>query len=145
MALRNSLVASILILLSFNLIAAEPAALRPTITDETPAPGKFVKQTADEYKGTQVYHGLYLPANWEAGKHYPVIVEYAPNNWPEGKVSGRVDDCRMGYGLSGGRDFIWVVMPYVNTAKKENQITWWADESATAAYCVTNLRRICEQ
>ncbi len=113
--------------------------------DGVPLPGKFVKQVADEYVGTQVHHALYLPTNWERGKTYPVIVEYAPNVYPQGHYSGRVEDCRMGYWLSAGHDFIWVVMPYVNSATKENQIQWWGDENATVLYCTTNLRRICER
>ena len=126
-------------------VAAELEIPRPAMTDDAPAAGKFVRQIAEEYRGTQVFHGLYLPLNWQPGKTYPVIVEYAPNNSPQYKCSGRVEDCRMGYGLSGGRDFIWVVMPYVNSQKKENQLTWWGDEDATARYCVANLRRVCEQ
>ena len=125
---------------------AEPIqAPRPALSDGQPAAGKFVKQIAEEYRGTNVYHALYLPLNWQPGANYPVIVEFAPNLYPQGHVTGRVDDCRMGYWLSGGRDFIWVVMPFVNSLKKENQIQWWGDEDATALYCRTNLRRICEQ
>ena len=125
--------------------AEEPQAPRPALTQGTPAAGLFVKQVADEYRGTNVYHAVYLPTNWKPGERYPVIVEYAPNLYPQGKVSGRVDDCRMGFWLSAGRDFIWVVMPYVNSVKNENQIQWWGDEDATVRYCTTNLRRICEQ
>ncbi|MEI6234826.1 MAG: carboxypeptidase regulatory-like domain-containing protein [Planctomycetota bacterium] len=135
-----------IILTTASLInAQETESPRPPFTDDTPAAGKFVKQTADEYRDTNVYHGLYLPRNWQPGKTYPVIVEYAPNKYPQGNVSGKVDDCRMGYWLSAGQDFIWVVMPYVNTEKKENQIQWWGSETATVTYCVTNLKRICEQ
>ena len=128
-----------------SLHAEDTEPPRPPMTEGAPAAGSFVKQTAEEYRGTQVHHALYLPANWERGKAYPVIVEYAPNVYPQGHYTGRVEDCRMGYYLSGGRDFIWVVMPYVNSVKKENQVQWWGDEAATVAYCVTNLRRVCEQ
>jgi predicted esterase len=116
---------------------------RPPMTEGEPAPGRFVRQTAEEYRGTNVHHALHLPVNWERGKTYPVIVEYAPNQWQE--FSGNVEGCRLGYGLSGGRDFLWLVLPYVDPVKGENVTKWWGDEDATARYCRTSLRRVCEQ
>ena len=123
--------------------AVEPEIARPPMTNDAPAPGKFVRQIAEEYRGTQVYHALYLPNNWRAGGTYPVIVEYAPNKWEE--FTGKVEDCRLGFYQSGGSDFIWVVMPYLHPDGKTNVVWWWGDEKATMDYCVTNLRRICEQ
>lgn len=38
--------------------------ITPVMTDDPPAPGKRVRQVAEEYKGTEVYHTLYLPTNW---------------------------------------------------------------------------------
>ena len=35
----------------------------PTMTQEDPTPGKRVSQVAHEYKGTKVYHTLYLPTD----------------------------------------------------------------------------------
>ncbi len=116
---------------------------RPPMTDDEPAPGKFVRQIAEEYRGTNVHHALYLPMNWRPGAAHPVIVEYAPNQCAD--FTGRVEDCRLGFYQSGGRDFIWAVMPYVDSVKRENAPTWWGDEEATAEYCVTNLRRICKR
>jgi len=87
--------------------------IRIKMTEKEPAPGKFVKQIAEEYRGTGVYHALYLPTNWHPGRVYPVIVEYAPNRWEE--FTGCVEDY-LGFYQSGGRDFIWVVMPYVNSS-----------------------------
>lgn len=121
----------------------EPA--RPAMTDGEAAPGKWVRQYADEYRGTRVFHALYLPTNWRPGGKCPVIVEYAPNQWAPAKLTGKVEDCRMGFYLAAGRDFIWVVMPYIDPIKKENVVWWWGDEKATADYCVTNLRRIVER
>ncbi|MEC9123242.1 MAG: hypothetical protein VX969_03785, partial [Verrucomicrobiota bacterium] len=51
----------------------------PVMSEEPPAPGKRVRQVAPEYKGTKVYHTLYLPNDWEKGKTYPVLVEYTGN------------------------------------------------------------------
>ena len=37
----------------------------PAMTQEDPAPGKRVRQVAPEYKGTKVYHTLYLLTDWQ--------------------------------------------------------------------------------
>jgi len=120
---------------------AEP--VRPPLIEGEPEPGKFVRQQSPEFRGSGVYHGLYLPTNWQPGHSYPVIVEYAPNRWEA--FTGKVDDCRLGFYLSGGRDFIWLVLPYVDPVKQENVVWWWGSEDATIEYCLTNLRRTCEQ
>lgn len=116
----------------------------PLITCDKPAAGKRVKQIAAEYKGTNVYHSLYLPTDWKPGKKYPVIVEYTGNYFKPCNSTGKVDDANLGFGISGGKGFIWVVMPYVEKGKKENAITWWGDKQATIDYCKINLPRICK-
>ena len=37
----------------------------PVMTDEEPGPGRRVRQTAPEYQGTDIFHALYLPTDWE--------------------------------------------------------------------------------
>jgi len=115
----------------------------PVMTDDAPAPGKRVRQVAPEYKGTEVYHTLYLPSNWVKGETYPVIVEYTGNKWKFGP--GTIDVANLGYGMSGGEDYIWVTMPYVEKGRKQNAVTWWGDRQATIDYCKVNLPRICKQ
>ena len=117
----------------------------PVMTDESPAAGKRVRQVAQEYEGTAVHHALYLPVDWKPGGKYPVIVEYTGNKFPPGKGSGEVKDANLGYGMSGGRGWIWVSMPYVEKGRKENAVTWWGDKQATVDYCKVNLPRICKQ
>jgi len=117
----------------------------PVMTDGTPAAGQRVRRTAAEYQGTEVYHALYLPTDWKPGGTYPVIVEYTGNYWPPGKSSGRVKDANLGYGISGGRGFIWVAMPYIQPDGKKNAVTWWGDKQATVDYCKLNLPRICKR
>ena len=117
----------------------------PVMTNDIPAPGKRVRQVAQEYLGTQVYHSLYLPTNWERGKTYPVLVEYTGNKFPACGSTGEVKGANLGYGLSGGKGFIWVSMPYIQKGKKENTITWWGDRQATINYCKVNLPRICKE
>jgi hypothetical protein len=115
----------------------------PVMTNDAPAPGKRVRQVAPEYKGTEVYHTLYLPTNWKKGKQYPVIVEYTGNKWTHGP--GTIDVANLGYGMSGGKDSIWITMPYIEKGRKKNAVTWWGDRQATIDYCKLNLPRICQQ
>jgi hypothetical protein len=117
----------------------------PTMTDEAPAAGKRVRQVATEYNGTKVYHSLYLPVDWKPGGKYPVIVEYTGNKFPPGNGSGEVKDANLGFGMSGGSGYLWVVMPYVQKGRKENAVTWWGDKQATVDYCKVNLPRICKK
>ena len=119
--------------------------MTPTMTDESPAAGRRVRQVAPEYKGTEVYHALYLPVDWKPGKKYPVIVEYTGNKFPASNSTGQVKDANLGYGLSGGKGFIWISMPYVEKGRKKNALTWWGDREATIDYCKVNLPRICKQ
>ena len=73
------------------------------MTSEKPAAGRRVRQVAPEYKGTDVYHSLYLPVDWEPGGKFPVIVEYTGNKAPFCNSTGEVKDANLGYGMSGGR------------------------------------------
>jgi len=117
----------------------------PVMTDESPAAGRRVRQVAPEYKGTAVYHSLYLPLDWKPGGSHPVIVEYTGNKSPGCNSTGEVKDANLGYGMSGGRGFIWVSMPYVEKGRKKNAVTWWGDRQATVDYCKVNLPRICKE
>ena len=119
----------------------------PPMTEGQPAPGKRVRQVADEYKGTNVHHALYLPTDWTKGGRYPVIVEYAGNGPYRDRLgdvcTGLVEDCHLGYGISGGKGFIWVCLPYISKDHKSNQRQWWGDANATADYCKRVVPRIC--
>lgn len=121
----------------------------PALSEESPAAGKRVKQTLAEYEGTNVYHTIYLPENWEEGKKYPVIVEY-PGNGPYisrfgDRCSGKPEDTYLGYGISGGKDFIWIGMPFISADQQENQINWWGDIDASVNYTINTVNLICEQ
>jgi hypothetical protein len=131
-------------------ISEVPADLQtPPMLDAPPAAGRRVRQTLPEYRGTQVYHALYLPTDWRPGVRFPVIVEYAGN----GPYSNRYGDIstgvpegsNLGYGISGGKGFIWLCLPYVNSAEKKNQRQWWGDVEATLDYCRKAVRWICEE
>ncbi len=117
----------------------------PVMTDDKPGSGKRVRQVSLEYKGTEVYHALYLPRDWKPGGKYPVIVEYTGNKHVVSGSTGEVKDANLGYGMSSGQGFIWVSMPYVEKDRLTNARTWWGDRQATIDYCKVNLPRICAE
>ena len=139
-----AIVAIVAVLLS-PLTSAEEDLVTPTMTDDAPAAGKRVRQVAPEYEGTAVYHSLYLPTDWKPKGKFPVIVEYTGNKFPPANGSGEIKDANLGYGMSDGRGFIWIAMPYIEVGKKENAVKWWGDKDATVNYCKTNLPRICKE
>jgi len=118
------------------------------MTERPPVPGIRVWQVLPDYRGTAVYHTLYLPVEWEAGRRYPVIVEYAGNGPYRSAYgdlcTGRVEDCTLGYGIGGGSKFIWACLPYISADGQQNQAQWWGDVAATVAYCKAAVTRICD-
>jgi hypothetical protein len=113
----------------------------PPVTNDTPAPGKRVKQVNQGYAGSDVYHVLYLPTDWKKGAKYPVIVEYAGNQWRTSP--GTVEGSNLGYGISGGNGVIWVCLPFVDATNRKNAASWWGDVEATVDYCKKTVRRVC--
>lgn len=109
----------------------------PPLTAGAPAPGAFVKVVAPEYAGKGVYHGLYLPPDWQPGRRWPVIVESPCNKYQS--FLGKVDDTRLGYHLAGCRSYIVVVFPYIQA--DANLDSGWGDVPAAVAYWDLNLRR----
>jgi hypothetical protein len=113
-----------------------------------------VKQTHPHWAKTSVYHTLYLPKDWRPGKSYPVLIEYAGNGPYRnsfGDVStGKPEDSKMGFGISGGKGFIWVCLPYLNNAGTKNVTQWWGntpqhDARPTVEYCKKTVPWICKQ
>ncbi|MFK8113081.1 MAG: hypothetical protein AB8B91_12815 [Rubripirellula sp.] len=147
----KTLLYALLIVLSFPVLTdaddnlVVPDLVTPEMTTEEPAAGRRVRQVAPEYEGTDVYHALYLPVDWKPGGKYSVIVEYTGNEFPPCGSTGEVKDANLGYGLTGGKGFLWVSMPYIKAGGKENTVRWWGDKQATVDYCKTNLPRICQR
>jgi hypothetical protein len=114
-----------------------------------PAAGMRVWQQLPEYADTGVYHALYLPSDWsaQAPRRFPLLVEYAGNgDYADAygdTCSGRVEDCNLGYGLSAGQGFLWLCLPFVNSATRSNEKLWWGDAGATAAYCRQAVHAVC--
>ena len=121
----------------------------PLCEEGPPRPGRRVRQQLPAYRGTGVYHTLYLPTDWKPGRLYPVLVEYAGNG-PYmnrfGDVStGRPEGSSLGFGLSGGAGYVWVCLPYVNSSTREIQTQWWGDADATTSYAREATPWLCRE
>ncbi len=154
--LRTSLILTLLCCLSSNLLAQQtnlneiPNQLQvPDVVDGEPSAGKRVWQRLDSYRDWQLAHAIYLPPEWKPGAKYPVIFEYPGNGGFKnalGDVSaGTVDGCRMGYGLSQGRDAIWVCLPLVDRERRQHAIQWWGDADETVRYCKQAVELVCDR
>ena len=120
----------------------------PPMSQGQPAAGKRVRHQLDRFLKTDVYHALYLPENWQANQTYPVIVEYAGNGPYENAIGdrceGTVEGCNLGYGISGGVDFIWICMPFVDAAHQQNQRQWWGDTEESVRYTLEAIEMVIE-
>lgn len=120
-----------LLLLPSLLVAAElpdiqsvpPDLVVPALSEDTPAAGKRVRHDRNI---------LYLPTDWKADTKWPVIVELAGNGGYKNKYgdvsTGLPEGSNLGYGLSGGKGFIWLCVPYLNAKGDQIAITWWGDK-----------------
>lgn len=125
----------------------------PPITEAAPAAGLRVRQVTPQWQGTEVYHALYLPFEWKPEGRYPLIVEYTGNGPYRNKFgdvsSGRVEDAELGYGISGGREFIWINLPFLNGTGTANVTRWWGEPpqhhaGPTVEYCKKTVPWICQ-
>lgn len=122
-----------ILLSSISLATAELPDIRsvppdlevPALSEGVPGAGKRVKQGL---------HVLYLPTDWKPGIQMPVLVELAGNGGYTNKFgdvsTGRPEGSNLGYGLSGGRGFIWLCAPYLNAKGDDIAIKWWGDAPA---------------
>jgi hypothetical protein len=120
----------------------------PAVETGAPAAGKRVAQTTTGWSGTEVHHTLYLPANWTAKTLSPLLVEYPGNggyrNQFGDECDGTPEGCKLGFGLSAGRDYLWVCLPFVETATgKRNALKWWGDEAESARYAIETVQEVC--
>jgi hypothetical protein len=136
-------------------ISSVPPDLQvPAMRDGDPQAGKRIRQVTPGYERTQVYHALYLPTDWKPERRYPVLVEFAGNGGYRNKFgdvsTGKLEDSRMGYGISAGAEFIWVCLPYLNNAGDATLTNWWGDSPTydvrpTLEYCRRTVQFICEK
>lgn len=119
----------------------------PSVTNEKPAPGRRVRTQLPRWKGTDIHHLIYLPVAWHPGRRYPLLVEYSGNgpyrneygDISEGTVEGSV----LGYGISGGKEFIWLNLPFVDPRSGRNANQWWGDVKETTAYAQEAIAEVC--
>jgi len=91
-----------------------------------------------------IYHTLYLPKEWQAtGKKLPIIFEYTGNYYPKTGSTGRVEEASLGYGITQS-EFIWVVLPFVDSQNKRNAVSWWGDIKATVHYAKQQVPKIIQ-
>lgn len=128
---------------SYAQVDMKPLVEFPKVESGKPAAGKFVAVTEPEYKGTEVRHMIYLPSNYKKGKKYPLIVEYTGNKWNYG--TGEVEEAHLGFSATLGKDFIWVVLPYISPDHTTNQVKWWGDEKATTEYAQMVIPKIIKE
>lgn len=133
-------------------ISSIPADLSvPEITDGPPAAGKRVR--VELFADTPPVI-LYLPTDWTPDKKFPVIIELAGNgNYKNsyGDIStGLPEGSKLGYGLTGGKGFIWACVPFLNEAGNKVAITWWGDPpdyrpDSTVAFLKRAIPALCER
>ncbi|SKA85901.1 hypothetical protein SAMN02745166_01220 [Prosthecobacter debontii] len=133
-----------------DLSSVPPDLTLPALTEGRPRAGCWVRQTTAHWQGTEVYHLLYLPTDWKPDRSWPVIVEY-PGNGPFQNAfgdtsTGKVEGCCLGYGISAGRGFIWISMPFVEKAEstQRNATRWWGDLDVSKRYCIETVRAVCQ-
>jgi hypothetical protein len=80
-------------------------------------------------------------------RRHPLIVEFPGNYFPPGgnEHSGDVSGASLGFAATLGKEFVWIVLPFVSKDGMRNEKTWWGDEEATVRYtrsCVTRAMRL---
>ena len=126
----------------------------PELSRGPAGPGRRVKDVLTGYGQTELYHVTWLPTDWKAGRQYPVIVELAgngPYKSPYGDIStGRPEGSKLGYGISGGRGYIWICLPFVNGAGSQITTHWWGtkpdyDPRPTLKYIKQAVPELCRR
>lgn len=132
-----------------DISSLHPDLESPEISEDEPAAGRRVRTTLPKWRGTSVYFSLYLPIDWKHGHTFPVIVEYPGNGNYRSKhgdiCTGRVEDCNLGFGISGGKGSIWICLPFVDETKHENALQWWGNVDVTVAFCKEAVAYICSK
>jgi hypothetical protein len=79
----------------------------------------------------EIAYVVFLPANWEPSRKWPVFAELPGNGGFQDAngdhCSGLPEDCVMGYGLTEGRDWIWVCLPFLSGDGSTIARQWWGD------------------
>jgi len=122
----------------------------PAAVSQPPKPGIRVRMTTTGWEKTSVYHTLYLPEDWSKDRKFPVIVEFPGNSVLSHGISishGTPESCVLGYGLTSGREAVWVCLPFIDSSSgfKQNATVWWGDVEETKRYLIATIQEICER
>ncbi len=117
-------------------------------------PATRVRQVLPNWKHTDVYHTLYLPSDYDASRRFPLIVEFAGNGGYRNSLgdvcTGVPEGSRLGYGITAGKGFIWVCLPFVRENRSQIATRWWGDAPSydvapTIDYCKEAVAWICKE
>lgn len=124
----------------------------PPVNSGKPVPGKRVFYRLPSTPVATPDIVLYLPTDWMPQRRYPVLVEYAGNanfkNAYGDTSTGRPEGSQLGYGLSAGKGYIWVCLPFLNDSSNALATTWWGDRprylpGSTVAFAKRAVPEIC--
>ena len=138
-----------------DISSVEPDLTLPPLVSSAPLrAGRRFKEVLPTLRDTDIHHVVYLPTDWTPTGRYPVIVEYVGNGNYRNRFgdvcTGKVADGKLGYGISGGKKFIWVCLPFIDQEQTKNAITWWGNSPnynprPTVDYCKQVVPWICQQ
>lgn len=124
----------------------------PGVQDAVPKAGRRVWCQASGWVDSAVRYALYLPPDWMPNSRLPVLVEWPGNggyrNAYGDTSDGSVEGCNLGYGISGGREFIWVCLPFVGKAadgQPHHSLKWWGDVEETKRHTLAVVAEVCER
>lgn len=119
----------------------------PPVEEGGPEPGRRVRYRLAGDEQTGIASILNLPEDWQAGKKYPVIVEYPGNIFlgPACYSTGLPDRCVIGYGITQGRGAICLGLPFLDRASGRIVENGWGNADETADYAVRMVAEVCEK
>jgi hypothetical protein len=119
----------------------------PTVEEGGPEPGRRVRYRLAGDEQTGIASILNLPEDWQAGRKYPVIVEYPGNIFlgPACYSTGLPDQCLIGYGMTRGRGAICLGLPFLDRASGRIVENGWGNADETADYAVRMVAEVCEK
>ncbi|MEM7454968.1 MAG: hypothetical protein AAF456_11515 [Planctomycetota bacterium] len=135
-----------------NISEIEADLVIPELTRGEAEAGKRValKLSADEE--SDLYYIIYLPTDYVGTDPLPLIVEFPGNRYagPNGdNCSGLPEDCKLGFGISGGTGAIWLSLPFVSSDGSV-ALNWWGnapdfDPGPTVEYTRCSIADVCSR
>ena len=137
-----------------DISSVPPDLTLPQLSAGPAGPGKRIKEVLSGYEKTDLYHVTWLPTDWKRDGQHPVIIELAGNGPYRngfGDVStGYPEGSKLGYGISGGKQFIWICLPFVNDTDTGIATSWWGkrpgyDPQPTLRYIKQAVPELCRR